>query len=105
MIQNINHVINNQSMKLQTDYQEAVTATISHEQMNPLNSIINFSRHLYNKTEEYLSHVLKTESALDNSLTMSEDERTIELTKGDLTQQLKVAKIVYCSSMMMKLLN
>lgn len=42
--------------RIQNKYQEALTATISHEQMNPLNSIIHFSRHLLKKTNEIIEN-------------------------------------------------
>ena len=54
ILKNINQLISNQSQRMQSQFQEAITATISHEQMNPLNSIINFTDHLLKKTNIYL---------------------------------------------------
>ena len=42
----IDHLILAQSQSLLAYYQEAITATISHEQLNPLHSIINFAEFL-----------------------------------------------------------
>ena len=53
-ITGIDDILENQNNKLQFHYQEAITATISHEQMNPLNSIVNFSDCLYQRFCEYL---------------------------------------------------
>lgn len=36
VFQNVNRVIHRENDRMQTCYQEALTATISHEQMNPL---------------------------------------------------------------------
>mmetsp|Transcript_41286 Transcript_41286/g.62860 ORF Transcript_41286/g.62860 Transcript_41286/m.62860 type:complete len:147 (-) Transcript_41286:551-991(-) len=51
---NIDSLIKHQNQEMQSHFQEAITATISHEQLNPLNSIINFSRYLYHKTLDFL---------------------------------------------------
>ena len=57
--------------RIQNKYQEALTATISHEQMNPLNSIIHFSRHLLNKTNE----IIRNEDLETNS---ENEQRSID---------------------------
>ena len=54
IFQDISNVIKNQNSKMQRQYQEALTATISHEQMNPLNSIIFFSEFLKNKFKQLI---------------------------------------------------
>ena len=54
IFQDISNVIKNQSSKMQKLYQEAMTATISHEQMNPLNSIIYFSEFLKERFKDQL---------------------------------------------------
>ena len=42
----IDHLIQAQSLAMIAHFEEAVTATASHEQLNPLNSIISFSDYL-----------------------------------------------------------
>jgi len=53
-VQNITNIIQSQSFDMQAMYEEAMLATISHEQMNPLNSIINFTDYLKTQTMDYL---------------------------------------------------
>eukprot|EP00347_Sterkiella_histriomuscorum_P014553 403360436 len=43
-IKNITQILNSEKEKIQAHYQEMLIATISHEVMNPLNSIINLSQ-------------------------------------------------------------
>ena len=56
---------------MQSKYQDAMIATISHEQMNPLNSIITMSESLFTKYKqkmEYMEegqHQKKEESVSD----------------------------------------
>ena len=66
----VNKVMEIFSKNLQNQFQQALTATISHEQMNPLNSIINFSRIIYQKTLEFLEMDLDSDfgSKSSNSL-------------------------------------
>ena len=45
-------ILEDQGQRLQSYYQDALIATVSHEQMNPLNSIINMSESLYNKCKD-----------------------------------------------------
>eukprot|EP00347_Sterkiella_histriomuscorum_P005052 403358085 len=42
-LKNITQILNSEKEKIQTHYQEMLIATISHEVMNPLNSIVNLS--------------------------------------------------------------
>eukprot|EP00347_Sterkiella_histriomuscorum_P013047 403366216 len=42
-LKNITQILNSEKEKLQTHYQDMLIATISHEVMNPLNSIVNLS--------------------------------------------------------------
>ena len=46
VVYDITEVIQNYTLRMQAMYEEAMLATISHEQMNPLNSIINFTDYL-----------------------------------------------------------
>ena len=64
IIQNINDVINNQNHRMQSHYQEALTATISHEQLTPLNSIINFSKYLF---EKFQLHILESHQVINKA--------------------------------------
>ena len=43
LLRNISHIIKYEKSKNQTKYQELLTATMSHEMLTPLNSIINLS--------------------------------------------------------------
>mmetsp|Transcript_35134 Transcript_35134/g.53875 ORF Transcript_35134/g.53875 Transcript_35134/m.53875 type:complete len:114 (+) Transcript_35134:794-1135(+) len=84
LIQNINGVISNHNSLMQSHYQEAITATISHEQMNPLNSIINLSRFLYERTKDQLGK----EGSSNDSLNSSKSSNSISsldrsLSSGD----------------------
>jgi len=42
----VSELIQTQNKKMQSMYQDALTATFSHEQLNPLNSIINLTASL-----------------------------------------------------------
>mmetsp|Transcript_35445 Transcript_35445/g.54241 ORF Transcript_35445/g.54241 Transcript_35445/m.54241 type:complete len:119 (+) Transcript_35445:126-482(+) len=53
-IKNITDIVTQQNKKMQDIFQEALIATISHEQLNPLNSIINMSTFLF---EAYLDKI------------------------------------------------
>jgi len=54
VFKNVSEVISNQTMRVHSYYQEAMLATISHEQMNPLHSIINFTEYMKKKTRGVL---------------------------------------------------
>mmetsp|Transcript_765 Transcript_765/g.956 ORF Transcript_765/g.956 Transcript_765/m.956 type:complete len:166 (+) Transcript_765:336-833(+) len=54
LMNDITHILESQSKQMESYYQEAMLATVSHEQMNPLNSLINFTGYLKQKTKEYL---------------------------------------------------
>jgi len=54
VVNNITDIIQSQTLRMQEMYEEAMLATISHEQMNPLNSIINFTDYLKTQTMDYL---------------------------------------------------
>ena len=54
VVHNIDNIIRKENSQMQQHYQSAITATISHEQMNPLNSIINLSQMLFEKTKDQL---------------------------------------------------
>ena len=43
LIKNISQLLKSEQQKNESKYQEMLTATFSHELMNPLNSIINLS--------------------------------------------------------------
>jgi signal transduction histidine kinase len=43
IIMDVNNIIRDNSIRNQNYYQDAIISTVSHEQMNPLNSIINMS--------------------------------------------------------------
>ena len=112
LLKSIDKIIQNQNMRMQQHYQEAIIATISHEQMNPLNSIINFTQFLQDQTKSYLKgHLGEGEelvSAISQSISgdsQSFDQVPISLPKEDLINQLKVVKIIQNSSNLMKLLN
>ena len=65
---NVNASIENQMDRIQNKYQEALTATISHEQMNPLNSIIHFSQYLLKETNEIIeTEEIETDSDQDEN--------------------------------------
>ena len=53
-VENINSIIENQENRMQVHYQEAITATVSNEQMNPLNSIVNMSEAISTLAFSYL---------------------------------------------------
>ena len=48
----VKDIIQTQNKKMQILYQDALTATFSHEQLNPLNSIINLSQYLQDYFQE-----------------------------------------------------
>ena len=118
-MRDITKIIENQTFSMQMLYQEAMLATISHEQMNPLNSIINFTDYLKSKSKEYMG-IENQESSVNSSLNSSGDESEedemmlldkelldgeIEISKDDAKNQLKILRIVLNSAMLMNLLN
>lgn len=48
-ISNIEKIVQGEHNKAKIAYQQALTATVSHEQMTPLNSILNLSELLINR--------------------------------------------------------
>ena len=51
-VRSINHIITSEQSKAKFVYQEALTATVSHEQMTPLNSILNLTELLISSTTD-----------------------------------------------------
>ena len=99
---------------MQQMYQEAMVATVSHEQMNPLNSIINFTEYLQDWTANVLRQVdesIKPQEIFALSSDGSEgsssmaESNGICLDKKELLKQMKILNIIRSSSRMMKLLN
>jgi len=90
-------------------------ATISHEQMNPLNSIMNFTSYLQDKTEAVFPEDVLIDSDSDSSYLFSSEgsdsfsdkpkETTIAMPKSDIVKQATVLKIIMNSSRLMNLLN
>mmetsp|Transcript_23695 Transcript_23695/g.36370 ORF Transcript_23695/g.36370 Transcript_23695/m.36370 type:complete len:96 (+) Transcript_23695:547-834(+) len=86
-------------------------ATISHEQMNPLNSIINFTQYMRNKTKEYFGMEEDTSVSLDSSkVDQSSSELDLSPTctpfrLSDLKKQYRLLSIVLSSSNLIYLLN
>jgi signal transduction histidine kinase len=87
---------------MQGRYQQAITATVSHEQMNPLNSIINFSELLLNQT----SHLIE-EIGTFNQEKLFENQQNpmIGISLNELTNQRNLLQIMMSSSTMLKLFN
>ena len=84
---------------------------MSHEQLNPLNSIINFTHYLHDWTINVLKQYdpeiqFDDDMSLDSSESQSlESSDPVSLDKCELMRQLKIIKIVGNSSRMMQLLN
>ena len=90
IVQDITNIIEGQSSKMQKMFQEALTATMSHEQMNPLNVIITFTDYL----QQWTTNVLKqVDSALDlNNMVAISQSSSMSESIGDQQDEVCLDK-------------
>ena len=88
-ISNIDKIVQGEHDKAKAAYQQALTATVSHEQMTPLNSILNLSDLLIAKARDHIQN----------------SESKISLTKDDLKSDIDTLKVINSSTHMMKIMN
>ena len=86
-IKNINGIISGEQAKAKAAYQEALTATFSHEQNTPLNSILNLA------------------SISRDMIDKKADEEIVTFEKSELEEISGFLGVVLNSAIMMKLVN
>ena len=89
-ISNIDKIVQGEHDKAKAAYQQALTATVSHEQMTPLNSILNLSDMLIAKAKDQVQ---------------TSDGGKISLTSGELKNDIETLKVINSSTHMMKIMN
>ena len=103
-VKNISPIIELQSLKLNSYYEEAMLATVGHEQLNPLNSIITFSEYLLQKSRKMLD--IDSNISMESSgLSLSESSTEAVMRMSDLKQQIKLLSCILNSSNQVRLLN
>ena len=101
----VGDIIRTQNKKMQLLYQDALTATFSHEQMNPLNSIINLTTNLQQHFEQ---QQLLVEGMLAERSCMSrrtEEMDNLDSSLTNIKDQLHIVRMILNSSVMMHILN
>jgi signal transduction histidine kinase len=88
-IGNIDKIVQGEHDKAKVAYQQALTATVSHEQMTPLNSILNLSDLM----------IAKAKDLIENS------NGVIKLEASDLQSDIETLKVINSSTQMMKMMN
>ena len=104
----VDELLKAHGFRIRGKYQQAITCTVSHEQMNPLNSIINFSQLVFEEIQSLLENL---NSQMESNLNGDESPISPNLrnhtlvSKKELEEYMSCLKVVHNSSLMLKMFN